>query len=809
MHFSEHATHYLLRNASTVALVATQLLVDAIEPDPEYRQLAHALLAVGEGSDLRGLLSLDLARRAFLDEACFRTGASGEEAERARAWLTKRFEERLQRESGPTGDWPLLAAQPVQSGDRLVYFLWQATRLGMGHRKGIAALTPLCYRALRSRLRREAQVKKRKGGADEDLPFEMAILVRFYPKERLTEEGKLTTGVVTHVAVREAVRRYYKSPRSRIKNVETRDRYVKQIARTLFGDDFEKRRFHPGGSPLPMHFSAKSALGFDTHRRVIADEDKDEDSRSIGLLAWQETDDGFEHPFESAQYVQFGSWRANHEARASWRWTTRERRVVTPNEIIRLTAFLDRIVNYSGNVDAALFIWLALITGLPIKRLMSMRLLDESLPLEALLETARSKGEAPIYLSTARGVILVTPHEELDDHGRLIDEQIYRAKARLVPLWVGVRGLRYISALMRWREGSDSPFVFPRSLRHPRPRTPDYATGRLSGISHRIQSSSDLLTWSKLGASLRPYAVEAGLTPLLSGLAGDHPTRPLGTILHYVAYDSLRLFSDHARAVDYIESVASGSVGAGKGKGRELDPALIPLVEGCLGSAYVPLEGLVTQAWKAICARTSATPKNDHSRYLNALTLRTAFALMASTGIRLQELSQLRRARLDLVAGLLRVEGKQSAYFREAREIPLPQMAIKELRAYVKHTASLQVVKDSDPLFVEAMRDGSVRALTPDSLRRIVESLGLSADVPFSLRTLRHALRTSLHEQGAPFEAVNEAFGHVTMEETVTHRLSGHRLPDISADSENAHRSQHARCLGVRNEAMDRRRCAG
>jgi site-specific recombinase XerD len=88
-------------------------------------------------------------------------------------------------------------------------------------------------------------------------------------------------------------------------------------------------------------------------------------------------------------------------------------------------------------------------------------------------------------------------------------------------------------------------------------------------------------------------------------------------------------------------------------------------------------------------------------------------------------------------------------------------------------------VKDSDSLFVEAMRDGSVRALTPESLRRILESSGLSSDVPFSLRTLRHALRTALHEEGAPFESVNEAFGHVTMEETVMHRLSGHRLPDV------------------------------
>jgi site-specific recombinase XerD len=51
--------------------------------------------------------------------------------------------------------------------------------------------------------------------------------------------------------------------------------------------------------------------------------------------------------------------------------------------------------------------------------------------------------------------------------------------------------------------------------------------------------------------------------------------------------------------------------------------------------------------------------------------------------------------------------------------------------------------------------------------------------VRFATRTLRHALRTELHERGAPFEAVNEAFGHVTMEETVTHLLSGEYLAPL------------------------------
>lgn len=94
-------------------------------------------------------------------------------------------------------------------------------------------------------------------------------------------------------------------------------------------------------------------------------------------------------------------------------------------------------------------------------------------------------------------------------------------------------------------------------------------------------------------------------------------------------------------------------------------------------------------------------------------------------------------------------------------------------------TAGLTAARDTDALFVSATDGGSPRGLTPESVRVLIGRLGLGPRIPFSTRTLRHALRTEMHERGAPFEAVNEAFGHVTMEETVTHRLSGRYLHDI------------------------------
>ena len=284
-------------------------------------------------------------------------------------------------------------------------------------------------------------------------------------------------------------------------------------------------------------------------------------------------------------------------------------------------------------------------------------------------------------------------------------------------------------------------------------------------------------TWSRLTASLRPYAVEAGFTPLLSAVVSDNPPRPLSTILHYVAYDSARLFDDHARVVSYFEQVAGGS--PTQEPMLSVTGTLAELVDGCFGAAYAPRPGLVARAWSAITRRAAQCNGDDDADRLNALTLRAAFALMASTGIRRQEVAPLRRSKLDLAAKILRVKGKDSSYFREAREVPLPELAVAELRAYVEATSGHDVVGATDALFVYARSDGIVRELEPGTLDELINRLGIGAQFPFSMQTLRNALRTELHERHAPFETVNEAFGHVTMEETVTHRLSDRYLPRL------------------------------
>ena len=275
----------------------------------------------------------------------------------------------------------------------------------------------------------------------------------------------------------------------------------------------------------------------------------------------------------------------------------------------------------------------------------------------------------------------------------------------------------------------------------------------------------------------------------------DNLPRPLGTILHYVAYDSAQLFDEHARVVSHFERVAGFEAPEGPAFGVE--GPLAPFVRGCFGAGYAPRPGLVARAWSAITRRAGQHDGNDDATRLNALTLRAAFALMAATGIRRQEVAPLRRSRLALAAKILRVKGKDSSYFREAREVPLPELAVAELRAYVEATSGYDVVGATDALFVYARPGGDVRELEPGTIDELPDRLGIGSQILFSTQTLRNALRTELHERGAPFEAVNEAFGHVTMEETVTHRLSGRYLSALQREFRDAADGAARSLLGV------------
>ena len=655
------------------------------------------------------------------------------------------------------------------------------------------ALVPFCHRSLRAALHRRGRANKARGRASDKLPYRMSVFVRYFPRERLSGK-RVAGGVLLKSDVRASVNAYYSSPEG-FEEDDTRDEYLKQLTGAMFPEpDVPRARDGDSGGDHVQRPGALRIPGVAPDREVFMADDLDEDGRSVGLLTWQEpAPDDFGHPYESAQYVRFGSWQARHAARAAWRWTTREVRVATPNELRRILHLLDLLVEQGRFISTALLIWLALITGIQLKRLLSMQLLDESSVAESLNEAA-SAGDAPIYLCPERGMLFVTPAHDPAAPSRLVDDAVYRRRARLVPVWIGERGHRYAAAALPHRKNPNSHLVFPRSAVRHLPRAPSQYRHWLARIANTALEYDHRFNWSKLSASLRPYGVEAGFTPLLSAVVGDSPTRPLRTILHYVAYDAEQLFTDHARVVSHFERVAGFE--PQEEPVFSIEGPLAPLVEGCFGAAYAPRRGLVARVWAAVtaCAEGHGSEETSVER-LNALTLRAAFALMASTGIRRQELAPLRRARLDLAARILRVKGKTSAYFRESREVPLPELAVAELRAYIEATSGIDPVGATDALLVYARPDGSVRELEPGTIDELAARLAVQ--VPFSTQALRNALRTELHEQRAPFEAVNEAFGHVTTEETVTHRLSGSYLPELQREFRDAAERAARALLGM------------
>jgi integrase len=452
--------------------------------------------------------------------------------------------------------------------------------------------------------------------------------------------------------------------------------------------------------------------------------------------------------------------------------------VVTPNELRRLVHLLDRNIQTPVKARGALLLWLALITGLPIKRLLNLRLLRSVEEVESIIQSdVETAEESPIYFCAEGGVLLATPSHDLEMGVRLIPGSAYRPKASLVPMALGGRGQRYAQVTASDRTDRDGKgiFVFSSPYRPAQAMTLDDLSGALEKVSRGVCLRQDPITWSKLSKSLRAYSVEAGLTPLLSGITTSCPTRPMVTILHYVAYDAHRFYADHAHAVSYIERIADRGSGQSPNNGLDMHPRIANVVRGCIGASYVPRRGLVARAWTAICERNALAVVSNQAE-LNAATLRAAFALMVSTGIRQQELFELRRQNLDLDSGLLRIRGKGNAYFREAREVPVAEVAINELRAYFAKTASFVRTEMKDAFFVIANKDRRLERLQGGTIDRLILELGLGEQVPFCTRTLRHALRTELHERGASYEAVNEAFGHTVTEGTLIHQLSGSRL---------------------------------
>ena len=137
-------------------------------------------------------------------------------------------------------------------------------------------------------------------------------------------------------------------------------------------------------------------------------------------------------------------------------------------------------------------------------------------------------------------------------------------------------------------------------------------------------------------------------------------------------------------------------------------------------------------------------------------------ALMETTfacGLRVSELINLRKDKINTKSGYLRVLGKGS----KERIIPIHQEALKVISLYEKEVRSKIDTKKMN-LFLHKNGKEISRQYFFIELKKYVKQAGIEKNV--SPHTLRHCFATLLLENGAQLRQVQELLGHADIETT-------------------------------------------
>ena len=135
--------------------------------------------------------------------------------------------------------------------------------------------------------------------------------------------------------------------------------------------------------------------------------------------------------------------------------------------------------------------------------------------------------------------------------------------------------------------------------------------------------------------------------------------------------------------------------------------------------------------------------------------------LLYGTGIREAELANMRQGDIDLVSGLIRVEGKGS---RE-RLVPLTRLAIQAIKTYIATTRSRQAKSGKNYGYLFLTRSG--RPMYRHDVWRVVKKYArLSGLIKVSPHILRHCYATHLYLKGADLRLIQKALGHSSISTT-------------------------------------------
>lgn len=164
---------------------------------------------------------------------------------------------------------------------------------------------------------------------------------------------------------------------------------------------------------------------------------------------------------------------------------------------------------------------------------------------------------------------------------------------------------------------------------------------------------------------------------------------------------------------------------------------------------------------------------------------RAILELLFSTGLRVAELSGLKRDTVNLKKDEFAVRGKGS----KLRIVFLSERAKAALRAYLDERSD-----NSPALFIRETENLPIddeQPLTPRSIQRLIKKYALLAGINSKItpHTLRHTMATDLLAAGADLRSVQEILGHasITTTQVYTH-VTNRRLKEI-------HRKFHGQSL--------------
>jgi len=165
--------------------------------------------------------------------------------------------------------------------------------------------------------------------------------------------------------------------------------------------------------------------------------------------------------------------------------------------------------------------------------------------------------------------------------------------------------------------------------------------------------------------------------------------------------------------------------------------------------------------------------------------------MLFSTGLRISELTSVKRDNINLKRGEFSVRGKGD----KMRLVFLSHKAIESINQYLKerkdNSKALFVRHDAKESVEKQMESMSekVSGLTPRSIQRIIKKYAKLAGIMKKItpHTLRHSFATDLLTNGADIRSVQELLGHASISTTqiYTH-LTNKRLRDVH---DNFHRN--------------------